>query len=187
MKVGYLVVPNTAAEAVLRKRLIAQGAEEVTIDNEKHEQLTELLDRLMPGDSLYVWNLFHLSKNSQTMRSILQRLIENNIMLFVNGECVDFTLPNFQENMSAAIDCYDNTMQTIKPRVDYFEKIIQEEKARNPFKELREQSGMKLRAYAEYFHIPKRTIEPWEEGKYGCPQYLLELMQYKLKKEKIIK
>jgi len=38
MKVGYLVVPNTAAEAVLRKRLIAQGAEEVTIDNEKHEQ-----------------------------------------------------------------------------------------------------------------------------------------------------
>lgn len=44
MKAGYLVVPNTAAAAVLRKRLIAQGAEEVTIDIEKHEQLTELLD-----------------------------------------------------------------------------------------------------------------------------------------------
>lgn len=89
--------------------------------------------------------------------------------------------------MSAAIDCYDETMQTIKPRVEYFEKIIQEEKARNPFKELREQSGMKLRAYAEYFHIPKRTIESWEEGKYGYSQYLLELMQYKLVKEGIIK
>lgn len=187
MKVGYLVVPNTAAAAVLRKRLIEQGADKVIVDNDKHEQLIELLDSLVSGDSLYVWNLFHLSKNSQTMRSILQRLIENNIMLFVNGECVDFTLPNFQEDMSAAIDCYDETMQTIKPRVEYFEKIIQEEKARNPFKELREQSGMKLRAYAEYFHIPKRTIESWEEGKYGCSQYLLELMQYKLVKEGIIK
>ena len=51
------------------------------------------------------------------------------------------------------------------------------------FKELRQISGMTQKEFAEYFEIPKRTIESWDEGARKCPEYLLNLMYYKLVKE----
>ena len=51
------------------------------------------------------------------------------------------------------------------------------------FKELRQVSGMTQKEFAEYFKIPKRTIESWDEGARKCPEYLLKLMEYKLTKE----
>lgn len=51
------------------------------------------------------------------------------------------------------------------------------------FKDLRTQSGMTQKAFSEYFGIPLRTIENWEGGSRKCPQYLLDLMEYKLTKE----
>lgn len=55
------------------------------------------------------------------------------------------------------------------------------------FKELRQQSGMERTEFAEYFGIPYRTVQSWELGDRKCPEYLLKLMEYKLKKENIIK
>jgi DNA-binding transcriptional regulator YiaG len=52
------------------------------------------------------------------------------------------------------------------------------------FKDLRRESGMTQQQYADYFGIPKRTIENWERGVNKCPQYLLNLMEYKLNNEK---
>ena len=49
------------------------------------------------------------------------------------------------------------------------------------FKELREASGMTRTQFAEYFCIPYRTIQSWELGDRKCPEYLLKLMEYKLK------
>lgn len=54
------------------------------------------------------------------------------------------------------------------------------------FKELRKASGMTQKAFSEYFEIPLRTIENWERGTNQCPQYLLNLMEYKLTKEPTI-
>ena len=54
-------------------------------------------------------------------------------------------------------------------------------------KTLREASGMTQQAFADYFGIPKRSIENWEGEQRKCPVYLLTLMEYKLKIEKIIK
>ena len=54
-------------------------------------------------------------------------------------------------------------------------------------KALREASEMTQKAFSEYFGIPKRSIENWEGGQRECPSYLLNLMEYKLKKEGIIK
>lgn len=51
------------------------------------------------------------------------------------------------------------------------------------FKELRIASGMSQRLFAEYFGIPKRTVENWEAGVNKCPDYLLNLMKYKLDNE----
>lgn len=55
------------------------------------------------------------------------------------------------------------------------------------FKELRRLSGMTQKQFCEYFGIPKRTVEDWERGASKCPVYLMALMEYKLRKEEIIK
>ncbi len=52
---------------------------------------------------------------------------------------------------------------------------------------LREAACMTQQAFADYFGIPKRSIENWEGEQRKCPAYLLDLMEYKLKTEKIIK
>lgn len=55
------------------------------------------------------------------------------------------------------------------------------------FKELREQSGMTRNQFVEYFGIPYRTIQDWELGNRNCPEYLLELLEYKLRHEGLIR
>jgi DNA-binding transcriptional regulator YiaG len=54
-------------------------------------------------------------------------------------------------------------------------------------KDLRTASGMTQKAFAEYFGIPKRTVENWEGGQRECPSYLLSLIAYKLEKEGLIR
>lgn len=54
-------------------------------------------------------------------------------------------------------------------------------------KELRKLSGMTQQAFGDYFNIPLRSIQNWEGGQRQCPEYLLDLMQYKLENERIIK
>ncbi len=55
------------------------------------------------------------------------------------------------------------------------------------FKELRIMAGMSLKQFSDYFEIPYRTIQNWEAEVRKCPEYLLELMVYKLKHEGLIK
>lgn len=55
------------------------------------------------------------------------------------------------------------------------------------FRELRRASGMTQREIAKYFGIPARTVEDWDAGKSACASYLLQLMEYKLRNEGIIK
>lgn len=57
----------------------------------------------------------------------------------------------------------------------------------NPIKDLRTSTGMTQKAFAEYFGISKRAIESWEGDQRKCPDYLLNLMKYKLEKENLIK
>lgn len=54
-------------------------------------------------------------------------------------------------------------------------------------KDLRAASGMTQQQFSDYFNIPKRTIENWEGEQRQCPEYLLELIKYKLKNEGYIK
>lgn len=57
----------------------------------------------------------------------------------------------------------------------------------NSIKALRTSAGMTQKAFAEYFEIPKRTVENWEYGLRECPEYLFKLMLYKLEHEGLIK
>jgi DNA-binding transcriptional regulator YiaG len=51
-------------------------------------------------------------------------------------------------------------------------------------KELREKYGMDRPKFAKYFNLPYRTLQNWELDIRKCPDYLLELMEYKLNNEK---
>ena len=54
-------------------------------------------------------------------------------------------------------------------------------------KELREQTGLSQQKFGDYFKIPLRTIQNWELGKRECNEYIIELIEYKLKNEGMIK
>ena len=51
--------------------------------------------------------------------------------------------------------------------------------------QLKESSGMNWKEFAEYFEIPYRTMQDWEHGKRSMPHYLLRLMEYKMRMEKL--
>ena len=51
-------------------------------------------------------------------------------------------------------------------------------------KELREQYNLSRKQFCEYFQIPYRTLQDWELENRKCPDYLIDLIEYKLKKEK---
>lgn len=54
-------------------------------------------------------------------------------------------------------------------------------------KELRELSGMGRAEFAEYFGLPYRTLQNWELGLRECPEYLVDLMRYKLHNEGLLR
>ena len=52
--------------------------------------------------------------------------------------------------------------------------------------ELRTSTGMTRSEFCEYFEIPYRTLQDWELGNRKMPDYLLRLMAYKAKMEKLV-
>ena len=52
---------------------------------------------------------------------------------------------------------------------------------------LRKCSGMTRKEFMEYFKFKYRTLQDWELGNRICPEYLLDLMEYKLLKEGVIR
>ena len=58
---------------------------------------------------------------------------------------------------------------------------------RNCLIELRESTGMTRREFCEFFEIPYRTLQDWELGNRKMPEYLLRLMEYKIKTEGLAK
>jgi putative transcriptional regulator len=49
------------------------------------------------------------------------------------------------------------------------------------FKELRELTGLSRAAFSREYHIPIRTIEDWESERRTPPQYVLELLEFKIR------
>ena len=58
--------------------------------------------------------------------------------------------------------------------------------AREQLRKLRESTGMNRKEFCEYFEIPQMTDTDWELGKRRVPQYLLRLMEYKIRMEKLV-
>lgn len=47
-------------------------------------------------------------------------------------------------------------------------------------KEMRTRLGLTQSEFAEKYNIPIRTIQNWECGHRECPQYVLELLEFKV-------
>ncbi|MBO6231832.1 MAG: helix-turn-helix transcriptional regulator [Ruminococcus sp.] len=54
-------------------------------------------------------------------------------------------------------------------------------------KELRAAAGMTQQKFSEYFEIPRRSIEDWDRGLHNPPDYLVKLIEYKLRNEGLLK
>ncbi len=54
-------------------------------------------------------------------------------------------------------------------------------------KELRESTGMNRREFCEYFEIPYRTVSDWERNERHAPDYLVRLLEYYIRMEKLVK
>ena len=52
------------------------------------------------------------------------------------------------------------------------------------FKMVRAESGMNRKEFAEWLGIPYRTMQEWELGRRTMPQYVLDLIVYKVRNEK---
>ena len=54
-------------------------------------------------------------------------------------------------------------------------------------KELREITGMNRREFCDYFNIPYRTVTEWERDNRHAPEYVLRLLEYYIRMEKLDK
>lgn len=50
-------------------------------------------------------------------------------------------------------------------------------------KELRKLTGLSQKQFSEKYGIPLPTIRHWEQGQRECPRYVLDLLEFKVKKE----
>ncbi len=57
---------------------------------------------------------------------------------------------------------------------------------KNDIKALREQYNLSRSDFCKFFNIPYRTVQDWEIGKRKMPDYLFDLIEYKLIKEKSV-
>lgn len=53
-------------------------------------------------------------------------------------------------------------------------------------KELREETGLNRKAFCEKFGIPYRTVTEWERGTRNAPDYVLRLLEYYIRTEKLL-
>ena len=54
-------------------------------------------------------------------------------------------------------------------------------------KELRESTGMNRKEFCEYFQIPYRTVSEWERDGRHAPDYVIRLLEYYIRIEKLSK
>ena len=47
-------------------------------------------------------------------------------------------------------------------------------------KEIRQTTGLSQAKFCDILHIPKRTLQDWEQGLRQCPQYVADLIAYRV-------
>lgn len=109
---------------------------------------------------------------------------------FTNGQITFVPYEIFNSptgfRVSKSIDFDEFSIPYEKLKSEFKETILPDEPPIPKIRELRIESGMTQQAFADFFDIPKRTIENWEGSKSNAPEYLIKLIEYKLKNERLI-
>lgn len=64
--------------------------------------------------------------------------------------------------------------------------LSQEAYIMQSIKEIRQATGLSQAKFCEALNIPKRTLEDWEQGKRACPEYVAELIAYRVENDPTI-
>lgn len=116
MKFGYINKKQSVSKdtaVYMQEYLKHQGAETVIIDNERHEALSELLQNLNPEDTLYLFNLWHLSMNTTRLADVLEELRQKDVMLFIGKERCDLKDEQTNFELRQAMEYHNETAKNI--------------------------------------------------------------------------
>ena len=69
--------------------------------------------------------------------------------------------------------------------MDYLKKDIPD--STEMIIELRKSTGMNRKEFCEYFNIPYRTVTEWERDMRHAPDYVVRLLEYYIRMEKLLK
>lgn len=95
-----------------------------------------------------------------------------------NAFAVAYMRKYFKRDMKLTVISDKISDETIK-RAENFDLTLS-------FKKMRNRTGLSQEKIRAYLKMPLRTIENWEMNKRTAPDYLLELVEYKLKNEGLI-
>lgn len=77
--------------------------------------------------------------------------------------------------------------KTMQPKnIHLAAQVSKRRKYKMTIKEMRKRAGFTQKRFAEYFDLPKRTVENWEGGVSNCSPAMLELIEYKLRNEGLL-
>lgn len=160
-------------------------------------------DKLILTDNSPLMNIVDMDDEFEKNFEEMYKLMVKNakIQSEVNRNFLDLIMPikniEFLENLQKYYSAYmsDTQKRTLKDRLDILKgeryKIDEEwknmiESLHVDVKELRLLTGMNRKQFAEYFGIPYRTVEDWENKKSTCAVYLFKLMKEKLVLDNLI-
>lgn len=114
------------------------------------------------------------------------KLSEKSMQYIHNSECVAVTLATVNDTEIYILS--DTGRFTYCFSLKEVEDVISEYigETYNRVRELRKAAKMSQSKFSEYFHIPKRTICNWEVGIRKAPEYVVELIEYKLRNENLV-
>lgn len=134
MKIGYIKKAQSISKDTaiyMQEYLKCQGAETVIIDNEQHEALPELLQSLNPGDALYLFNLWHLSMNTNRLADILEGLRKKDVMLFIGKERCDLKDEQTNFELRQAMEYHNETAKNIRNAMEGLQKMKEKRKGQD--------------------------------------------------------
>lgn len=102
----------------------------------------------------------------------------NRLINYLNKLCYDYKVWHSDDSTVITVNV-DN-----EPKESIFEGSYT---VYDNIKDLRKATGLTQQGFADYFGISIRNIQDWEANAHSCKSYLIELMEYKLRNEGVIK
>lgn len=54
-------------------------------------------------------------------------------------------------------------------------------------REIRDSTGLSQSKFCEALHIPLRSLQKWETGERSCPEYVVELIAYRVQHDPLFR